>query len=177
MYLCWGRQPTFQCNSPLKVPAPAPFSFVTTLLDQAAGLLVSFCSNRQVLYRTKSQLAPIRKGGEDTMKLLKRLLVEEHGQGLVEYTLIVVLPWSSGSLLRTRTSAVSWRVAGAILRLALVIRRVATRHPKSIDIVAHHLAWRRDCIRFQAKPTFSSHARTAGCSSRLAVFPSDFKRF
>ena len=25
------------------------------------------------------------------MKLLKRLLVEEHGQGLVEYTLIVVL--------------------------------------------------------------------------------------
>jgi Flp pilus assembly pilin Flp len=89
---CAGAgQPTFQCNSPLKVPAPAPFSFVTTLLDQAAGLLVSFCSNRQVLYRTKSQLAPIRKGGEDTMKLLKRLLVEEHGQGLVEYTLIVVL--------------------------------------------------------------------------------------
>lgn len=32
-----------------------------------------------------------RKGGERVMELLKRLLVEEDGQGLVEYTLIVVL--------------------------------------------------------------------------------------
>ena len=31
------------------------------------------------------------KGGEELMELLKRLLVEEDGQGLVEYTLIVVL--------------------------------------------------------------------------------------
>ena len=32
-----------------------------------------------------------RKGGERIMELFKRLLVEEDGQGLVEYTLIVVL--------------------------------------------------------------------------------------
>ena len=31
------------------------------------------------------------EGGEQFMELLKRLLVEEDGQGLVEYTLIVVL--------------------------------------------------------------------------------------
>lgn len=31
------------------------------------------------------------EGGESFMELLKRLLVEEDGQGLVEYTLIVVL--------------------------------------------------------------------------------------
>jgi Flp pilus assembly pilin Flp len=33
----------------------------------------------------------IWKGGELNMELMKRLLVEEDGQGLVEYTLIVVL--------------------------------------------------------------------------------------
>jgi len=33
----------------------------------------------------------IWKGGELDMELMKRLLVEEDGQGLVEYTLIVVL--------------------------------------------------------------------------------------
>jgi Flp pilus assembly pilin Flp len=33
----------------------------------------------------------VRKGGERTMELLKRLVVEEEGQGLVEYTLIVLL--------------------------------------------------------------------------------------
>lgn len=33
----------------------------------------------------------ILKGGELNMDLMKRLLVEEDGQGLVEYTLIVVL--------------------------------------------------------------------------------------
>ena len=32
-----------------------------------------------------------KKGGERTMGLLKRLVVEEEGQGLVEYTLIVLL--------------------------------------------------------------------------------------
>lgn len=31
------------------------------------------------------------KGGESNMELLKRLYAEEDGQGLVEYTLIVVL--------------------------------------------------------------------------------------
>jgi Flp pilus assembly pilin Flp len=33
----------------------------------------------------------VKKGGERTMELLKRLVVEEEGQGLVEYTLIVLL--------------------------------------------------------------------------------------
>ena len=32
-----------------------------------------------------------RKGGEATMEHLKRLVLEEDGQGLVEYTLIVLL--------------------------------------------------------------------------------------
>ena len=32
-----------------------------------------------------------KKGGERTMELFKRLVVEEEGQGLVEYTLIVLL--------------------------------------------------------------------------------------
>jgi pilus assembly protein Flp/PilA len=32
-----------------------------------------------------------KKGGEKTMEFLKRLVVEEEGQGLVEYTLIVLL--------------------------------------------------------------------------------------
>ena len=32
-----------------------------------------------------------KKGGERIMELLKRLVVEEEGQGLVEYTLIVLL--------------------------------------------------------------------------------------
>lgn len=32
-----------------------------------------------------------RKGGESNMELLKRLVLEEEGQGLVEYTLIVLL--------------------------------------------------------------------------------------
>lgn len=31
------------------------------------------------------------KGGEKEMELLKRLVTEEEGQGLVEYTLIVLL--------------------------------------------------------------------------------------
>lgn len=31
------------------------------------------------------------KGGERIMELLKRLVIEEEGQGLVEYTLIVLL--------------------------------------------------------------------------------------
>jgi Flp pilus assembly pilin Flp len=33
----------------------------------------------------------MRKGVKQTMELLKRLVVEEDGQGLVEYTLIVLL--------------------------------------------------------------------------------------
>jgi len=32
-----------------------------------------------------------KKGGERIMELLKRLVVEEEGQGLVEYSLIVLL--------------------------------------------------------------------------------------
>jgi Flp pilus assembly pilin Flp len=32
-----------------------------------------------------------KKGGETIMEFLKRLVVEEEGQGLVEYTLIVLL--------------------------------------------------------------------------------------
>jgi Flp pilus assembly pilin Flp len=32
-----------------------------------------------------------KKGGETIMELLKRLVVEEEGQGLVEYSLIVLL--------------------------------------------------------------------------------------
>jgi Flp pilus assembly pilin Flp len=33
----------------------------------------------------------MRKGVKQTMELLKRLVIEEDGQGLVEYTLIVLL--------------------------------------------------------------------------------------
>ena len=33
----------------------------------------------------------MRKGVKETMELLKRLVLEEDGQGLVEYTLIVLL--------------------------------------------------------------------------------------
>ncbi len=33
----------------------------------------------------------VKKGGERIMEFLKRLVVEEEGQGLVEYTLIVLL--------------------------------------------------------------------------------------
>jgi Flp pilus assembly pilin Flp len=33
----------------------------------------------------------LKKGGEKTMEFLKRLVVEEEGQGLVEYSLIVLL--------------------------------------------------------------------------------------
>jgi Flp pilus assembly pilin Flp len=33
----------------------------------------------------------LAKGGERSMETLKRLIVEEEGQGLVEYTLIVLL--------------------------------------------------------------------------------------
>jgi Flp pilus assembly pilin Flp len=33
----------------------------------------------------------VKKGGERIMELLKRLVVEEEGQGLVEYTLMVLL--------------------------------------------------------------------------------------
>ncbi len=33
----------------------------------------------------------MRKGVKQTMELLKRLVLEEDGQGLVEYTLIVLL--------------------------------------------------------------------------------------
>lgn len=39
----------------------------------------------------KIDIAYDMKGGEVIMELLKRLVVEEDGQGLVEYTLIVVL--------------------------------------------------------------------------------------
>jgi Flp pilus assembly pilin Flp len=51
-----------------------------------------FCSSR-ALYRgiERRRIKLNQKGGEYFMELLKRLLVEEDGQGLVEYTLIVVL--------------------------------------------------------------------------------------
>jgi Flp pilus assembly pilin Flp len=39
----------------------------------------------------ESKVSSKQEGGERFMELLKRLLVEEDGQGLVEYTLIVVL--------------------------------------------------------------------------------------
>jgi Flp pilus assembly pilin Flp len=51
------------------------------LLSPACMLVGMECRNR----------ALTKKGGERFMELLKRLLVEEEGQGLVEYTLIVVL--------------------------------------------------------------------------------------
>jgi Flp pilus assembly pilin Flp len=43
----------------------------------------------RMIDREKKQIRP--KGGESQMDLLQRLWVEEDGQGLVEYTLIVVL--------------------------------------------------------------------------------------
>ena len=42
-----------------------------------------------MLYRQLPKV--VKKGGERIMELLKRLVVEEEGQGLVEYTLIVLL--------------------------------------------------------------------------------------
>ena len=48
-------------------------------------------SHRVRLIEKQIQIAQKRKGGEQFMELLKRLVVEEDGQGLVEYTLIVVL--------------------------------------------------------------------------------------
>ena len=43
-------------------------------------------------FRLRTKLSVVgKKGGERTMELLKRLVVEEEGQGLVEYTLIVLL--------------------------------------------------------------------------------------
>jgi Flp pilus assembly pilin Flp len=41
--------------------------------------------------RTQYSLIVAKKGGERIMELLKRLVVEEEGQGLVEYSLIVLL--------------------------------------------------------------------------------------
>ena len=38
-----------------------------------------------------SDFIALQKGGEAKMELFKRLIVEEDGQGLVEYTLIVLL--------------------------------------------------------------------------------------
>ena len=42
-----------------------------------------------MLYRQLPKV--VKKGGERIMELLKRLVFEEAGQGLVEYTLIVLL--------------------------------------------------------------------------------------
>ena len=42
-----------------------------------------------MLYRQLPKV--VKKGGERIMELLKRLVVEQEGQGLVEYTLIVLL--------------------------------------------------------------------------------------
>jgi len=58
------------------------------------------------------------------MELLKRLLVEEEGQGLVEYTLIVVLValvfwW----LLKVPISAADWLLAGAKSPIASRVRQ------------------------------------------------------
>ena len=67
------------------------------------------------------------------MELLKRLVVEEDAQGLVEYTLIVLLValvfWVA---IKNTNVGVSWRVAGARLRLALAILRVAQRPRKLV---------------------------------------------
>ncbi len=47
--------------------------------------------DERVDIRPARQFKFIRKGGEKKMELLKRLILDEEGQGLVEYTLIVLL--------------------------------------------------------------------------------------
>ena len=51
----------------------------------------SALSHGVITKKNKMAKKIIWKGGELNMELMKRLLVEEDGQGLVEYTLIVVL--------------------------------------------------------------------------------------
>ena len=50
----------------------------------------SALSHRVVIEKRLNKRCKL-KGGELNMEIMKRLLVEEDGQGLVEYTLIVVL--------------------------------------------------------------------------------------
>ena len=52
----------------------------------------TLCSFRhQHVDRDSKLINSNKKGGERIMELLKRLVVEEEGQGLVEYSLIVLL--------------------------------------------------------------------------------------
>ncbi len=70
------------------------------------------------------------------MELLKRLLVEEDGQGLVEYTLIVVLVALVFWVAIKKTDIGSGlAAAGARLPLASVLRRIAIQLPKTGCIV------------------------------------------
>ena len=79
------------------------------------------------------------------MELFKRLIIEENGQGLVEYTLIVLLwPWSFGSRLKTRKSGTNCQPVGEILRAALRIRTAAAQDPKGRESIAYPLARGRD---------------------------------
>ena len=70
------------------------------------------------------------------MELLKRLMVEEDGQGLVEYTLIVVLValvfWVA---IKRRILVTSWPVVGARLRRALAIRLLVARPRSSLGLL------------------------------------------
>src|SRR4030095_8612982 len=58
------------------------------LVTHCQGVLAFLFQEHSICTRKSVQT---RKGGERFMELLKRLLVEEDGQGLVEYTLMVVL--------------------------------------------------------------------------------------
>jgi Flp pilus assembly pilin Flp len=80
-----------------------------------SAVRVQRCNNQQV------STVNIERG-EYSMELLKRLVVEEDGQGLVEYTLIVVLValvfWVA---IKNTNVGISWPAVGARLLRALVI--------------------------------------------------------
>ena len=70
------------------------------------------------------------------MELLKRLMVEEDGQGLVEYTLIVVLValvfWVA---IKRLISGTSWLVVGARLGHVLVSLLLVARPHSSLGLL------------------------------------------
>jgi Flp pilus assembly pilin Flp len=61
---------------------------------------------------SRNQIVYSLKGGEKKMELLKRLVKEEEGQGLVEYTLVVLLValvfWLPSGTQTSATLANSW---------------------------------------------------------------------
>jgi len=64
----------------------------TILLRKPLGHgLTGPCPTRDIARASLRIASQTRKGVRNMRKLLKRLLVEDSGQGLVEYTLIVVL--------------------------------------------------------------------------------------